>query len=97
MYLRIFKIRVDPQIYDTMAAIEDRVNLLYVRDRGCLWSRFIVDRGSGTWGNVSLWEDLSLLDALKASPDMQVIVRDLKPLLLEPPKEEIYEVYEPRS
>ena len=80
-----------------MESIEDRVSALYVPQRGCVWSRFIVRRDLGIWGNVSLWHDLSHLEALKKDPEMLRIAEEIRGLLTGAPEEEIYELYEPKG
>lgn len=97
MYLRILRLKIDPRFNNEMASIEDRVSQFYVPHRGCVWSRFIVQRDMGIWGNVSLWRDLAQLEEVRTDPVLRKISEECRPLLLEPPQEEIYEVYEPKK
>lgn len=97
MLLRIFRVRVPVEHNDEMAAIEDEVSRLYTPENGCLWSRFIVDYETGEWGNVGLFESREAIVRLGRLPDMQALKTRLAPLLREPPREEIYQVYEPRG
>ena len=95
MYLRILRCWVDPKDNSRVEDIEDRVSTLYVPEHGCEWTRFIVDREEGMWGNVSLWNSREDIEALGELDRMQQIKEELAPLLLEPPEINVYELYEP--
>ncbi len=95
MLLRIIRCWVDPEDNPEVEKIENRVSTLYVPENGCEWTRFIVDREEGVWGNVGLWRSMEDIEALGEHPKMQQIKQDLEPLLLEPPTVDIYNLYEP--
>ena len=96
MFVRIFKVRVDPSFRAEIERIEDEVCAWYVPAAGCLHVHFFGDPATGWYGNVAVWESRAAIDALAARPELATVVARLKPLLLEPPITEIYPVYVPK-
>ena len=95
--VRIFSVEVEPGAASELERIEDKIATLYTRDNGYIDGRFIVDREAGIWGNVGFWESRAAVAALRDHPLMQSVRAQVAPLLQAPPREEIYDIYHPRT
>ena len=96
MYARHFTFKAKPEARSEIEAVADQMFAFMKTLQGFISVHFLISADETTYGSFSLWE--SKKDALSAAESVGTKAGEvLKVLVSEPPTQQIFEVYKPKS
>ena len=95
MYARYFTFKAKSGVRSEVEVLADQVNEFMKSLQGFVSVHFVVSEDETVYGTFSLWE--SKQDADSAGESLRSRTREaLEELAAEPPKQRVFEVYEPK-